>query len=107
MGLDREQRWEEKGDQLPELPRLGAGIASGGWGMHWPHTHVNRSGDVVTTSSCILGREEEGGALNFSPATALKRFPLPLSSSIRICSVEAGLKSVFGEKQILCWLDLW
>ena len=66
--------------------------------MGWLHTDINRSGDVVTASSCIPEREKEGDVFSFSPATALKMFPPPLPFSVCICSVEAGLKSVFMEK---------
>lgn len=36
---------------------------------------------------------------SFSPANALKMFSLPSSSSICVCSVEAGLNSVFMQKK--------
>lgn len=60
MSWDSKQRCEEKGDQLLELRRPGVGIAAGGWGMPWLHMHVNKSGDVVTALSFILGKEKEG-----------------------------------------------
>lgn len=106
MGYASEKRCEEKRDQLPELPRLGAGFASGGWGMHWLHTRVNRSRNVVTASSCVLGKGKEGDVYSFFPATALKMQPLHLFSSVCICSVEAGLKFVFKEKHGYCSLVL-
>lgn len=53
------------GDQLPELPGLGAGIASGGAGVRWLYAHVNRSRGEVTATSCILGREKEGDVFSF------------------------------------------
>lgn len=58
--------------------------------MCWLHTHVNRSGDVVTASSCILGREMEGDVFSTSAATALKMFPLPLPSSICTAVLRQG-----------------
>lgn len=80
------------------------GIASGEWGMHGLRTCVNSSEDVVTASSCILGREKEGDVFSLCCATALKTLPLALPSTVG--SVEAGLKSVFIERHRCCSLVL-
>lgn len=69
------------GDQLPELPGLGAGIASGGVGVCWLYAHVNRSGDRVTATSCILGREKEGDVFSFFACSR----PESVSSSLTLC----------------------
>lgn len=68
--------------------------------MRWLRSHVDRPGDVVTASPCILGREREEDMFGFCPATALKIFPLPLPSSICICSGEDCL-CICEETQIL------
>lgn len=68
------------GDQLPELPGLGAGIASGGAGMRWLYAHVNRSGDGVTATSCILGREKGEDVFSFFACSC----PENVSSSLTL-----------------------
>lgn len=93
-GWDTELRFEEEGDQLLEFPRPGVSIASGEWGMH--RLRVNSSEDVITASSCVLGREKEGDVFSPCSVTALKMFPPALLSTVGI--IEAGLKSVFMER---------